>query len=447
MRPSFYRFFASAVVVLSLFGSVGVAQASSLSSTQISAIIGLLQSFGADQNTINNVSAALDGSTTNSGLSCTSFSDVSYGQFDNNPGGRVSQLQTWLGISPTTFGFGTYGKKTQAVWKSKCGGVTVTQTQTNTVFTATPTTGAAPLAVMFNSQFVGAGHAIDFGDGHSMTENDNCLRDQNCRPIPIHVQDTHTYASPGTYTAKLLDDSQQNILGTVTITVTGGSTLNVSSATIDQNNVTPSAGSFSITGSIHNSTGLSVFISTARGDAISYSVDYSTMLAQSQREGVYQASATSVANGRWSASFAWSSIPGPTAIGVYVYDSTTHALLTRGTLTIAGTGSIPSTPSATIDQSSLTTSSLTPTITGHASGVASVNVEVVDSNGARIAQDNATYTATTGVWSFPINASTETRNSAGMLSLNTPGTYSVIVYGLVAGSGVQLATGTLTIHQ
>ena len=99
-----------------------VAQASSLTQSQISAIISLLQSFGADQSVINNVSSALGGGDQGGGsLSCSSFSDVSYGQFDNYPGGRVSQLQTWLGIPSGTFGFGTYGKKTQAAWNAKCG--------------------------------------------------------------------------------------------------------------------------------------------------------------------------------------------------------------------------------------------------------------------------------------------------------------------------------------
>ena len=127
--------FAGIVVAVSLFGFAiaPAVQASGLSSTQISSILSMLQAFGADQSVINNVSAALGGQMS-SGLSCTSFTDVSYGNFDNNPGGRVSQLQTWLGISSNTFGFGTYGRKTQTLWNSKCGGAqTITpNTTTNT---------------------------------------------------------------------------------------------------------------------------------------------------------------------------------------------------------------------------------------------------------------------------------------------------------------------------
>ena len=101
------------------------AQAASLTSAQVSAIISLLQSFGADQSVINNVSVALGG-TSSGTQSCSTFADITYGMFDTDPGGRVSQLQTWLGISSNTFGFGTYGPKTRALWNSKCGGTQTT---------------------------------------------------------------------------------------------------------------------------------------------------------------------------------------------------------------------------------------------------------------------------------------------------------------------------------
>jgi hypothetical protein len=45
-----------------LLGAAGIAQASTLTSNQISAILSLLQSFGADQGTINSVSVTLGGS-------------------------------------------------------------------------------------------------------------------------------------------------------------------------------------------------------------------------------------------------------------------------------------------------------------------------------------------------------------------------------------------------
>ena len=243
MRPSFYRFLASAVVALSLFAFVGfgvsganIAQASSLTTTQVSAIIGLLQSFGADQNTINNVSAALGGSTTNGGLSCTSFSDVTYGQFDNAPDGRVSQLQTWLGISPTTFGFGTYGNKTRALWNAQCGGAMtpiVTQPTTNTL-SATPTSGAAPLTVTFVFPGSAGGDYVGFGDGTDACSISGAARDveMGTCSAPSGVPVTHTYTLPGTYHVSVSRNLPSTILGTATITVTGGSTSAAPSATI-----------------------------------------------------------------------------------------------------------------------------------------------------------------------------------------------------------------------
>jgi len=128
-----------ALVALGFLLSVGSiaapVQAASLTSAQVQAVISLLQSFGVDAGTIANVQATLGGSS--GSLSCSSFADVTYGSFDNNPGGRVSQLQTWLGIPSNTFGFGTYGRKTQAAWNSRCGGVQTT--------TSTSASGVAPL--------------------------------------------------------------------------------------------------------------------------------------------------------------------------------------------------------------------------------------------------------------------------------------------------------------
>ena len=225
MHSRFTRWAVGATVALSLFGAVGVAQASSLTSTQISAIIGLLQSFGADQSIINNVSAALGGQTSG-GLLCSSFSNVSYGNFDKNPGGRVSQLQTWLGIPSSTFGFGTYGNKTRNAWNARCG--TNSPQHSNSTFSATPILGNAPLTVNFsysfnvnamglaNSQFV-----VNFGDGTSGMMN-----------LKNVAQVSHTYASAGTYTATisykneydntptfvpLLDSSGNNLKQTITV--------------------------------------------------------------------------------------------------------------------------------------------------------------------------------------------------------------------------------------
>ena len=204
MKSNLVRLFAGTVVTLSLLGSVSVVQASSLSSTQVSAIISLLQAFGADQGVINNVSATLGGGQTISTLTCASFSDVTYGTFDDAVGGRVSQLQTWLGIPSNTFGFGTYGKKTQALWNSKCSGVvtpSTTTTVSNVPLHAEPLSGAAPLTVLFNTGTTPA-TSIFFGDGlHADLVDGYCTRG-NCSI-------SHTYLASGTYTAIIKDANEK----------------------------------------------------------------------------------------------------------------------------------------------------------------------------------------------------------------------------------------------
>lgn len=71
--------------------------------------------------------------TYQSETSCNTFSDLRYGNFDDTQNGRVSQLQTWLGIPSSTFGFGTYGRKTQDAWYVMCGTAYATATTTYTV--------------------------------------------------------------------------------------------------------------------------------------------------------------------------------------------------------------------------------------------------------------------------------------------------------------------------
>lgn len=221
------------VLALGLLFSVGFiaapAEASSLTSAQISAILSLLQSFGANQSVVNNVSAALEGQTTTNTLSCSSFANLSYGNFDTSLGGPVSQLQTWLGISSNSFGFGTYGPKTQAAWNAKCGG-TQTTTQTNPVnFSAAPTSGAAPLTVNFTvtpPTSPNPNESIEFGD-HSEPQYgvysycSSLFKNKAC------VQ-SYTYTKAGTYTASLdiinctdggYCDNVGPAIGSVTITV------------------------------------------------------------------------------------------------------------------------------------------------------------------------------------------------------------------------------------
>ena len=84
------------------------AQAASLTSGQVQSILGLLSSFGADQATINNVSAAL------TGTSATTVTASSHAYNTNltvgSTGADVMALQGALGVSPATGYFGSITK-------------------------------------------------------------------------------------------------------------------------------------------------------------------------------------------------------------------------------------------------------------------------------------------------------------------------------------------------
>ncbi|MGH7141479.1 MAG: hypothetical protein ACREGH_02500 [Minisyncoccia bacterium] len=93
-------------------------------------------------------------------------------------------------------------------------------------------------------------------------------------------------------------------------------------------------------------------------------------------------------------------------------------------------------PSATFDQSSLTTSSANPTITGIASNVSTMVLAIKNQLGVSIANINASVTG--GTWAIPIGGLTN-------------GTYSLTLYNIVNGYNLTnaqvLATGTLTVQQ
>jgi PKD repeat protein len=112
-------------------------------------------------------------------------------------------------------------------------------TNTNTSFTASPTSGAAPLTVQFIStapQGTNIGNTVNFGDGASA----NLGFVPTCSSCNAEGTATHTYASAGTYTATLTSGAcacpangicncpNMQILGTATITV-GPSGSNTSS--------------------------------------------------------------------------------------------------------------------------------------------------------------------------------------------------------------------------
>lgn len=108
-------------LALALFAVALPVSASNLTQPQIQAIIGILQSFGAEQSVINSVYVSLGGGTssnTGSGSSCIELSyNLFSGSTDGTSGGQVTRLQRFLGVSQT----GYFGPETEAAvqrWQS-----------------------------------------------------------------------------------------------------------------------------------------------------------------------------------------------------------------------------------------------------------------------------------------------------------------------------------------
>ncbi len=271
------NYIGTAVVALGLLFSVGFAApaqaSSSLTSAQVSAILNLLQSFGADQSVINSVQVALGGSASGS-LSCSNFTDLTYGDFDNNPGGRVSQLQSFLGISSNTFGFGTYGRKTQAAWNNMCGVQTTTSTQTTTQSPA-PSTQPTPTTSQSSSTLIPSDTFVNFSvvQGASNPQSYNLHLTNNSSAsvnftlnvpnqpswynVGYNTQtmtlspggvmgvgvsvDATKVSSPGTYTANLIvsgNFSNSPITIPVTLTVTSSAQFQAQAPTVSYINPT-----------------------------------------------------------------------------------------------------------------------------------------------------------------------------------------------------------------
>ena len=287
MYSRFTRFAIGAVAALSLFGAVGVAQASSLTSGQVSAIISLLQSFGADQSVINNVSAALGGQISG-GLSCASFADVSYGNFDNNPGGRVSQLQTWLGIPSSTFGFGTYGNKTRSAWNARCGEHSLMQPQGGALQVSLSSATAPTTATVtgwYDTKINGEGkYSISFGDGNAQ----DLMCSTGSSKCDIYV--THAYNSPGTYTINLVTDPcakvqcDKTIYYTPVVVGKSSAPTQTPTATIDQSSLMANSSTPTIMGTANTPYVRFVVIGTSSTNAWN----------------LYTSNYVSVVNGRWS---------------------------------------------------------------------------------------------------------------------------------------------------
>jgi peptidoglycan hydrolase-like protein with peptidoglycan-binding domain len=216
-----------------------VTQAASLTSSQVQSILSLLSSFGADSATIANVQAALTGgnfcynfSTNlrigNSGSAVTALqtalqkdgeSVVVNGTFDDQTASAVTGFQQKYASDILTpnglqYGTGYAGPSTRAKLNSLygCSSQTTPSSMLPISFTATPTSGAAPLTVNFSTPFEQTKYApiVVFGDGsqsYMSCPRDGCVL-------------SHAYTNAGTYTAQLTEYSSV-VVNTATITVTG----------------------------------------------------------------------------------------------------------------------------------------------------------------------------------------------------------------------------------
>jgi PKD repeat protein len=96
-----------------------------------------------------------------------------------------------------------------------------------TTFSASPTSGSAPLTVSFSGSFNGTSYSVDYGDGKSSGQLSACgwLSDGGGQ-VCGQVGTLHVYASPGTYTAHLMNGNA--ILASATVAVTGGTSFSAS---------------------------------------------------------------------------------------------------------------------------------------------------------------------------------------------------------------------------
>ena len=386
------------VVGLAMIAMADPAQAATLTSTQISAIVSLLQSFGADQATINNVSAALGGSTTVSTNSCLSLTHNLYaGMTDSQSSGEVSKLQQFFGITPTGY-FGPMTEEAAQNWQSSHG-------------------------------IVSSGSPDTTGYGFVGPKTRDALACGEAPPFALTQRTTPTQPT-------------QPSNGTPT-------------ATINQSSLTSTSGTPTITGTYENASDIAVYVSPQ--PLPTTNPDFSKLIWAGdlgQGGGISGSgnrySAPLIANGVWPAVSS-----GTLYVGVY-NDSggPTGSLLASGTLTITGI----SMATATIDQSLLTASSNTPTIQGNYSGTGGLEIVIV--NGAASLPQNAVPSSPVFEDISDHGGSVLLTNGAFQDRVTPPlvnGTYTVGVYaetpdytnegfqGVTTSPGL-LASATLTVN-
>jgi hypothetical protein len=138
------------------------------------------------------------------------------------PGGQTGSItQTRTSTCPGP----TWGP-----WVTTSNTCTTQTTSTNATLTATPSSGQAPLNVAFTYSGVSYLQVnllkIDYGDG---SPGGGLGAGGTCTPTCSGEMMSHTYATPGTYTAKLTTNGTTLATATITVTGTAASTSGVGS--------------------------------------------------------------------------------------------------------------------------------------------------------------------------------------------------------------------------
>ena len=222
-----------AVIISATLFVAGSALAAPLTVDQLQQVTNLLTTLNVDAQKIKAIEAILKGgSSDNEGVaSCVILSrDFGYGTRDTAPNGEVTNLQKFLGVSPTgyfgpmtqeavkkwqaangvvstgtpnTTGYGFVGPRTRAAFRRLC----VNPTEQKISFTANPSTAMINTQTVNFSAYPEEGIAIsryyvDFGDGSQAD-----LKEQTIycitTPCPSPMVTSHVYTKPGTYTATL----------------------------------------------------------------------------------------------------------------------------------------------------------------------------------------------------------------------------------------------------
>jgi|GEM_PF-3537201 len=338
------------VAVLGFASSTNAAQ---LTQAQIQSILSLLQSFGADQSTVAQVSATLGGTSTPSNSSCITITrQLTLG----STGDDVSRLQRFLGergylsAQPT----GYYGFLTaQAVGKLQLAmGILTTESdsaygilgprtrevircnENNTVPPPPPPPVSATIypnsliansekdqtPVIFNGSVSGvpnnagdrlrvtyAGQNVDTnGGGYATVYNGEWQWPPENQPLRL---------SPGRYWVSVTDVLSQKVLTTGTLLVR-----TVPTASIGSYEYGPEGNRVTVNGVAQGAVGgLRVFLAGYNYGSPAYEI----MHGQLGKDGVYATTAVESWGGSWSATF-------PLILGelwVYVYDLSTQKLL------------------------------------------------------------------------------------------------------------------------